>query len=353
MNKKTLIEGGSLLTIIILFIIIIVISYKSITTGSGTFSNDINIKSNIDVELMSNVLDISDILGYPLGNTLIKYYDNGKEIKFDTKYNKLGKYDIVIKYRDKEYKSILNVTDTKSPDLVLKELVINEGEEYNIKDFITSCSDNSEEDCILSFQDKYTYKEVGTYNITIIAKDESDNQTEMTTKLTIVSSTEDINTYTDNTDITVTGIKYNSNMSTNDMVEEAIQNKDRYSSLVNEVYETTNRYRSMVNESSLTLDSQLETAAMVRAIEIAGSGKFSHDRPNGTSCFTVLSDLGISYGAAGENIAYGYKSASSVMEGWRSSSGHYQNIISSKFKKIGIGVQKINNQYYWVQIFSS
>lgn len=130
-----------------------------------------------------------------------------------------------------------------------------------------------------------------------------------------------------------------------------IQNENTYTDLINEVYEITNNYRSLVVVSSLTLDSSLVEAANIRAKELSDS--FSHTRPNGSSCFTVLSELGISYGTAGENIAAGYSSSQSVMEGWRSSSGHYQNIISSKFKKIGIGVNIINNQYYWVQIFSN
>lgn len=130
-----------------------------------------------------------------------------------------------------------------------------------------------------------------------------------------------------------------------------IQNENTYTDLINEVYEITNNYRSLVGVSSLTLDSSLVEAASIRAKELSDS--FSHTRPNGSSCFTVLSELGISYGTAGENIAAGYGSSQSVMEGWRSSSGHYQNIISSKFKKIGIGVNIINNQYYWVQIFSN
>lgn len=130
-----------------------------------------------------------------------------------------------------------------------------------------------------------------------------------------------------------------------------IQNENTYTDLINEVYEITNNYRSSVGVSSLTLDSSLVEAASIRAKELSNS--FSHTRPNGSSCFTVLSELGISYGTAGENIAAGYSSSQSVMEGWRSSSGHYQNIISSKFKKIGIGVNIINNQYYWVQIFSN
>lgn len=130
-----------------------------------------------------------------------------------------------------------------------------------------------------------------------------------------------------------------------------IQNENTYTDLINEVYEITNNYRYLVGVSSLILDSSLVEAASIRAKELSDS--FSHTRPNGSSCFTVLSELGISYGTAGENIAAGYSSSQSVMEGWRSSSGHYQNIISSKFKKIGIGVNIINNQYYWVQIFSN
>ena len=109
-----------------------------------------------------------------------------------------------------------------------------------------------------------------------------------------------------------------------------IQNENTYTDLINEVYEITNNYRSLVGVSSLTLDSSLVEAANIRAKELSDS--FSHTRPNGSSCFTVLSELGISYGTAGENIAAGYSSSQSVMEGWRSSSGHYQNIISSKKK---------------------
>lgn len=146
--------------------------------------------------------------------------------------------------------------------------------------------------------------------------------------------------------------KYYEDISKEDINEyKDIQSENTYTDLINEVYEITNNYRSLVGVSFLTLDSSLVEAASIRAKELNDS--FSHTRPNGSSCFTVLSELGISYGTAGENIAAGYSSSQSVMEGWRSSSGHYQNIISSKFKKIGIGVNIINNQYYWVQIFSN
>ena len=146
--------------------------------------------------------------------------------------------------------------------------------------------------------------------------------------------------------------KYYEDISKEDINEyKNIQSENTYTDLINEVYEITNNYRSLVGVPSLTLDSSLVEAASIRVKELSDS--FSHTRPNGSSCFTVLSELGISYGTAGENIAAGYSSSQSVMEGWRFSSGHYQNIISSKFKKIGIGVNIVNNQYYWVQIFSN
>ena len=179
------------------------------------------------------------------------------------------------------------------------------------------------------------------------------NQNKVTsTNNYIDKDNEIVNSNLEKEEVTDIEDKYYEDISKEDINEyKNIQSENTYTDLINEVYEITNNYRSLVGVSSLTLDSSLVTAANIRAKELSDS--FSHTRPNGSSCFTVLSELGISYGTAGENIAAGYSSSQSVMEGWHSSSGHYQNIISSKFKKIGIGVNIVNNQYYWVQIFSN
>ena len=172
----------------------------------------------------------------------------------------------------------------------------------------------------------------------------------ISTNTYIDKDNEIVNSNLEKEEVTDIENKYYEDISKEDINEyKNIQSENTYTDLINEVYEITNNYRSLVGVSSLTLDSSLVEAASIRAKELSNS--FSHTRPKGSSCFTVLSELGISYGTAGENIAAGYSSSQSVMEGWRSSSGHYQNIISSKFKKIGIGVNIINNQYYWVQIF--
>ena len=138
---------------------------------------------------------------------------------------------------------------------------------------------------------------------------------------------------------------------TNDMKDEAstiaAQNKSAYQEMLGYV----NELRASVGVNPLTLDNSLSVAATVRSLEIAWSGKFDHTRPNGSKCFTVISELGISSSARGENIA-GYSSnVKSTFEQWKESQGHYENMVSPNFTKIGIGKVTLNNKSYWVQLF--
>jgi uncharacterized protein YkwD/glucan-binding YG repeat protein len=108
--------------------------------------------------------------------------------------------------------------------------------------------------------------------------------------------------------------------------------------------------------SALTYDYELEKIAMQRAAEIALS--FSHTRTDGTSCFYAYKENEFVYIAAGENIAAGYTSASSVYNGWRedndqySGQGHRRNMLSSSYNVIGIGHVYYNGCHYWVQEFA-
>lgn len=123
------------------------------------------------------------------------------------------------------------------------------------------------------------------------------------------------------------------------------------SSEVNDVLALVNKARAQNGLGKLTLSSELNAVAEIRAKEIVKS--FSHTRPNGTSCFTVLKENGVSYRSAGENLAYGQKSASAVMNAWMNSSGHRANILGKSFGKIGIACYKLNGVKYWVQIFTN
>ncbi len=80
---------------------------------------------------------------------------------------------------------------------------------------------------------------------------------------------------------------------------------------------------------------------------------FSHDRPDGSSCFTIL-DGQVDYGAAAENIAAGLTTPESVMDAWMNSEGHRANILTSYYNYIGVGIcydSSAHYGYYWTQIF--
>ncbi len=143
------------------------------------------------------------------------------------------------------------------------------------------------------------------------------------------------------------------NATTSDLLGEATSLASSSINTISSVVSYVNQYRSEVGAPSIVNDSSLNIAAMVRALEIGWSRKFDHTRPNGTSCTTVLDEIGIYPMGLGENIAYGYVDAPSVSEGWKNSPGHYQNMINASFTKIGVGFVNVNGSYYWVQIFTS
>ena len=123
------------------------------------------------------------------------------------------------------------------------------------------------------------------------------------------------------------------------------------SSDVSQVLTLVNSERAKNGLSALAYSSELSAAAEIRAKEIVRS--FSHTRPNGSSCFTVLAENGITYRTAGENLAYGQRTASAVMNGWMNSSGHRANILGRGFGRIGIACYTQNGVKYWVQIFTN
>ena len=151
------------------------------------------------------------------------------------------------------------------------------------------------------------------------------------------------------------------NATTAQLLPEAKKTKNQFSSTINQVFKNVNSYREeansksidgISNRKSLILNENLCVAACVRVLEIGYSSKFTHTRPNGSKFYSIFDEMNIDYITAGENISYGYSDANSVSEGWKNSEGHYENMISSKFSQIGIGVFEIEGTYYWVQLFN-
>lgn len=125
--------------------------------------------------------------------------------------------------------------------------------------------------------------------------------------------------------------------------------------LAAEVVRLVNVERAKEGLAPLGTYDSLTRAAQIRAPEIVTL--FSHDRPDGTSCFTAMDQTGAKKGAYtwGENIAAGNATAAATVEQWMNSPGHRANILNAKFTHIGVGYQHSAGStygHYWVQMFT-
>ena len=111
-----------------------------------------------------------------------------------------------------------------------------------------------------------------------------------------------------------------------------------------EAFNLVNEKRAEAGLPALIWDEELEVCAQVRATEI--QTKFSHTRPNGSDWYTVNSDL-----MWGENLAKGYKNASSLVNAWMNSPSHAANILDGEFVTCSIAVYELNNKLYFAQEF--
>lgn len=134
------------------------------------------------------------------------------------------------------------------------------------------------------------------------------------------------------------------------------QNKpttDKNASSVSEyekrVVELVNEIRAENGLSKLTLNTELSAVARLKSQDMKDKNYFSHTSPTYGSPFDMMKQFGISYRTAGENIAYGYATPESVVDGWMNSPGHRANILNSSYKEIGVGY--VASGHYWTQMF--
>ncbi len=116
-----------------------------------------------------------------------------------------------------------------------------------------------------------------------------------------------------------------------------------------QVLKLVNTERAKVGAAPLRLNNELQNAAAIRAEEI--TRHFAHERPDGSSCFTLLRDRNRTLG---ENIAAGSATPEAVVDQWMHSKGHRENMLDRHFRELGVGhCYKENSSYghYWIQMF--
>jgi uncharacterized protein YkwD len=109
---------------------------------------------------------------------------------------------------------------------------------------------------------------------------------------------------------------------------------------------------SFAPAGALTLNSKLTSAAFGHARDMADNNYFSHDSQDGRSMVDRDNATGYTWSTIGENIAAGYYSVQSVVDGWMSSDGHCANLMNPRFTEFGLACARNSAstyRIYWAQ----
>ena len=128
--------------------------------------------------------------------------------------------------------------------------------------------------------------------------------------------------------------------------------KSSLSSLEDEVISLVNAERTKRGLQPLAKNWELCRVARYKSQDMATRGYFAHNSPTYGSPFDMMEDFGLRFTAAAENIAYGQRTPSEVMNAWMNSAGHRSNILSGNVSEIGVGVAKRSDGVlFWTQMF--
>lgn len=116
-----------------------------------------------------------------------------------------------------------------------------------------------------------------------------------------------------------------------------------------QVVDLTNKERAKYSLPPLKIDLALSKVAREKSRDMAVNHYFSHNSPTYGSPFEMMRKFGISYTAAGENIAKGQRTPQEVVTAWMNSEGHRANILNKNYTHIGVGFEE--NGYIWTQQF--
>ena len=129
--------------------------------------------------------------------------------------------------------------------------------------------------------------------------------------------------------------------------------------LASQVVTLVNQHRASLGLAQLAVTTPLANAATWKSRHMAYYRYMQHADPAPPVARTVGERLlACAYPATtagwGENIAYGYATASAVMQGWLNSPGHRANIENAGFRAIGVAAATSSaGLVYWTQVFGT
>ncbi|MEW5850089.1 MAG: CAP domain-containing protein [Myxococcota bacterium] len=118
-----------------------------------------------------------------------------------------------------------------------------------------------------------------------------------------------------------------------------------------EVLRLVNEERAAQGLGALTWNDDVAKVAYDHSVDMQERNYFDHTNPDGDGPMQRLDKAGVSYSAAGENIAQGYPTPEEVMAAWMNSEGHRANILRPGFTQLGVGVRQGEGGPWWTQVF--
>lgn len=100
----------------------------------------------------------------------------------------------------------------------------------------------------------------------------------------------------------------------------------------------TNEERESRDLKALQVNSILNKAAEMKAIDMAQNSYFAHTSPLGKTPWYWLEEVGYDYEYAGENLAINFSDSKDVTDAWVASPTHKSNIIKEYYTEVGTGV---------------
>lgn len=122
-----------------------------------------------------------------------------------------------------------------------------------------------------------------------------------------------------------------------------------------EVVYLTNLERVKEGLLPLKRNDLLDEAAKLHAEDMRDQDYFAHIGLDGREPWDRITAAGYSWFSVAENIAAGYISAAIAVSSWMDSPGHRANMMSPKYREIGVGFAQGGGTYerYWVQNFGA
>jgi uncharacterized protein YkwD len=119
------------------------------------------------------------------------------------------------------------------------------------------------------------------------------------------------------------------------------------------VLELVNAERAARGLAPFAWHDRVAAAAVAHSNDMASRGVMTHTGSDGSNAGDRLRRAGFTWSGWGENVAYGYRDAPSVVAAWMASSGHRRQMLGN-YAYVGVAaVASANGTLYWTMDFAN